>query len=124
MPLEFVLLAPVSLSVEDQREFAELVNPPLVARQVHDGGAMAFSELDDSLVLTISRARRVGTQSDVRRALAAEGDGGVPEDTAVWYEGVIPFRGHERGLMLLMVFEEAIGGKAIVRGVTLREGAV
>ena len=119
MPLEFVLLTPLWIPVEEQREFAELLNPPVVAREVRGGGAVSFSEIDDTPVLTLGRPRRVETQSDIRRVLAGEGDGDVPEDTAYWYEGVIPFADFKRGMTLLFAFEQATGGKAIVRGTTL-----
>lgn len=115
MPLEFVLLSPLMIPAEEQREFAELLNPPVVAREIAGGGAMSFTELDDTPVLTIGRARRVETQSDVRRVLA--GDGEAPDDTVYWYEGVIPFADFRRGMTLLFAFEEATGGRAIVRGV-------
>ena len=124
MPLEFVLLTPQSIPVDEQREFAELLNPPAVAREIRGGGAVSFTELDDSPVLTIGRARKVETQTDIRRVLAAETNsdsGGVPENTAYWYEGVIPFADFKRGMTLLFAFEEATGGKAIVRGLTMGE---
>lgn len=121
MPFEVVLLTPVLIPVEEQREFAELLNPPLVAREVRGGGAVSFTELDDTPVLTFSRPRKVETQTDVRRVLAGEGE--IPEDTAFWYEGVIPFEDFKRGLTVLFAFEEATGGKALVRGLELEEVA-
>ena len=116
MPLEVVLLSPEAIGLEDQREFAELMNPPLVAREIRNGGAVVFSEMDDTPVLTLARAKRVETQTDLIRLLGEEA--AIPEDTAFCYEGVLPFD-YERGLTVLFAFGEALGGTAIVRGITL-----
>jgi len=125
MPLEVFLLAPMMLSVDDQREFAELLNPPVVATEICGGGAVSFTELDGTAVLNLGRPRKVETQTDVRRILAAEGEADPDqiENIAYWYEAVIPFADFARGLTLLYAFEQALSGHVVVRGLNMEEVA-
>ncbi|MDQ0648628.1 hypothetical protein QFZ53_002824 [Microbacterium natoriense] len=119
MPIEVTLVSPVPLSVEEQREFAELLNPPLVAVETRGGGTVEFTELDRTRVLILGRPRRVETLTDLVRLHPDETrEIEMTSEGAVMVDGVIPFAEYRRGLALVFAFEEATGGKAIVKGMT------
>jgi hypothetical protein len=113
MPLETVMMVPNIISVTDQREFAELLNPPAVASEARGGGLVLFSELDGEPVLTLGRARGVTVRADLERVL---GVGRVPADTGYMYEGIVSFANYQRGMLLLYAIADGLGGRVIVRG--------
>lgn len=117
MPLEISLFAPTVLNIAEQREYAELFNPPLLVTEGRGGGTVEFTELDDTRVLTLGRPRLVDTLVDVHRVFPDET--GFPEGTTVMVEGIVPFAQYERGLALVFALEEAMGGKAVLKGITL-----
>jgi len=117
MPLEVSFFAPVALSIAEQREFAEAFNPPLLAAESRAAGTVRFSELDNTPVLTLGRPRLVDTLLDVHRVFPDETE--IPEGTKVMVEGIVPFAQYERGLALVFALEEAMRGKAVLKGITL-----
>src|SRR3954465_2435373 len=116
MPLEVVLLAPKVMDIAEERDFAELLNPPLLARESNNGGTITFSELDETPVLTLARPKRIEVLNDGGRVPGPETS--VPDDSRYWIEGVLSFD-FERGLAVLFALEKALGGTAVVRGVEL-----
>ncbi|MCA0378346.1 MAG: hypothetical protein LCH36_02745 [Actinobacteria bacterium] len=117
MPVEVALLAPAPVPIEGQRELAEAMNPPMIAAETRGGGTTDFTEFDGTPVLTLGRARVVETQTDLRRVYQDEVT--VPDDTGCWYEGVVPYSNHERGIALMMALAEISEGQAVVRGIRL-----
>ncbi|MFF5626907.1 hypothetical protein ACFY5A_16205 [Microbacterium sp. NPDC012755] len=123
MPIEVTLLAQTALTVDELRDFAETFDPPFVAAETRAGGTVEFTEFDHTRVLTLGRPRRVETPTDLRRLFPEEtrqlDDAGTLTDITTIIEGVLPFAQYRRGLALMFAFEEATGGKAIVKGITL-----
>lgn len=117
MPVEVALLAQAPVSLEEQRELAEAMNPPMIVRETRGGGTTDFAEFDGTPVLTLGRARIVETQTDLRRVYRDEVT--VSEDTGCWYEGVVPYSNHERGVALMLALAEISEGQAVVRGIQL-----
>lgn len=114
MPLEVVVLAPSGADVEAQRELGESMSPPLVVREASDRGSVSFTELDDTLVLTLLRAKRVEVRGEVERVVGQ--DLRVLSDTAVWTEGYIPFDQARRGLTVAYALAHLTDGTAVVKG--------
>ena len=114
MPVEIAVLTPIPLPFEVQREAAERMNPPLIAREVRDRKESEFTEFDGTLTLTLSCALLLETLDDVRRVLCSDDDV-VPERARFLHEGISPPSYYERGMELLVVLTSLVGGELIIR---------
>ncbi|WP_141915995.1 hypothetical protein [Klugiella xanthotipulae] len=75
---------------------------------------MTFSDMDDALVLTLARAKRVDTLRDVTRVL--EPATPIPATCGFWTEGYIPFDAITRGLVVAYALAELTNGVTVVKG--------
>ncbi|MBF4634833.1 hypothetical protein ITJ38_10510 [Agreia pratensis] len=114
MPVEVAILAPAAANVLAQRELAEAMSPPLVVRESSNAGSITISELDNTPVLTLLRAKRVDDSSELRRVLGPGAH--VPSETRFWTEGYLPYGDVRRGLILAHALAALIEGVTIVKG--------
>jgi|GEM_PF-6974941 len=119
MPLEVALLAPREHSLDELRALAETLEPPLVVRDTVREGVVTVTELDETLVATLGRPRRVETAVDLVRTYgpgAAAAADVVPAGAGYLTEAIVPFE-HRRGMALVFALEHLVEGAAIVRGI-------
>lgn len=113
MPLEVAVLAPREHSLDELRALAETLQPPLLVRDTVRDGVVTVTELDETLVATLGRPRRVETTVDLARAYGADAD--VSDAPGFLTEAIVPFE-HRRGMSLVFALEHLLEGTVVVRG--------
>ncbi len=112
MPIEVALLTAREHSLDELRALAEVLQPPLLVRDTVREGVVTVTELDETLVATLGRPRRVETDVDLAHAYGPEA--ALPEGGFLT-EAIVPFE-YRRGLALVFALESLLEGRAIVRG--------
>lgn len=115
MPIETVLMVPNLMDLDEQREYASLIDPPMVMHEENGGSTYAFYLENGERALTLSRPKRIENRGDIQRALGQPEP--IPKDVQFWIEGIVPTEPYQPGLTLLYTFEAALGGLAVARGI-------
>jgi len=112
MPLEVALLTSREHSLDELRALGETFEPPFLVRDTVREGVVTVTELDETLVATLGRPRRVETDVDLTRAY---GPDATLAGGGFLTEAIVPFE-YRRGLSLVFALEALLEGRAVVRG--------
>ena len=113
MPLEVALLTSREHTLDELRALGETFQPPFLVRDTVREGVVTVTELDETLVATVGRPRRVETDVDLANAYGP--DAVLPDGTGFLTEAIVPFE-YRRGLSLVFALEHLLEGRAVVRG--------